>query len=106
MLQPRRVLLDMASSDVKRAMTTKRVSFEIIAPASTHVDGPRLGKVSCVGRKDVDTPNHFALGSRGAVQHLSQDTVRDHTDMKGMHTALEECEYPRQVLELHLKLNG
>ena len=45
-----------------------------------------------MGRKDVTTPDYFALSSRGAIQHLSQDTVRDHINLKGMYTALEECE--------------
>ena len=45
-----------------------------------------------MGRKDVTTPDYFALSSRGAIQHLSQDTVRDHINLKGIYTALEECE--------------
>lgn len=54
--------------------------------------GPRLGTITFKGRAPLQTPHYIALSSRGAVPHLSQDVMRKHTNIKGIHAALEDCE--------------
>lgn len=54
--------------------------------------GPRLGTLAFKGRTPLQTPHYIALSSRGAVPHLSQDVMRKHTNIKGVHVALEDCE--------------
>lgn len=62
------------------------------AAASTTL-GPRLGHLSRKGRNDILTPNYLAITSRGVVPHLSQDTLRSRTDVKGVYVALEDCKH-------------
>lgn len=54
--------------------------------------GPRLGRLA-VNKVTIDTPSFVAPASRGAVPHLSHDNLRDHTDIKGIYVALEDCTY-------------
>lgn len=81
----------MASKENQGTASAKPLSFEILAAPSTSVHDARLGKLLRIGRRGVETPNYFSLSSRGSVPHLSQDTVRDHTAITGIHTALEDC---------------
>lgn len=81
----------MASQEKQGTASTKPLSFKILAAPSTSVHEARLGKLLRIGRRGVETPNYFTLSSRGSVPHLSQDTVRDHTAIIGIHTALEDC---------------
>lgn len=66
-------------------------SFNTTVPESGD-NGSRRGNVNVQGRKTIQTPHYFALGSRGVVPHLSQDTMREHTSVTGFYTALEDCE--------------
>lgn len=59
---------------------------------TTGEDGPRLGTLSMRGRSTVQTPHYLALSSRGAVPHISQDMMQDHTAIMGIYSALEDCE--------------
>lgn len=68
--------------------TTTCLAFDLTAGE----DGPRLGTMSMRGRSTVQTPHYFALSSRGAVPHISQDMMRDHTAIMGIYSALEDCE--------------
>lgn len=68
--------------------TTKCLAFDPMAGK----DGPRLGTISMRSRSTIQTPHYFALSSRGAVPHLSQDMMRDHTAIMGIYSALEDCE--------------
>ena len=64
-------------------------SFTIL-PSGT---GPRLGRL-IVGKGHVlETPAFIAPSSRGVVPHLSHDTLKNHTQIKGVYTALEDCEF-------------
>ena len=99
-----RLTLAMAASkstSVVQSASTKQVSFEILAIDRTSRDGARLGRLTCLGRRDFETPSHFALSSRGAVPHLSQYNLRDWTNVLGVHNALEDCEYLYQPSLLH-----
>ena len=72
----------------KPTATTTCLAFDLIAVE----DGPRLGTMSMHGRDTIQTPHYFALSSRGAVPHISQDMMRDHTAITGIYSALEDCE--------------
>ena len=69
------------------------LSFRLIRSAQ-HVTsiGPRLGQLSMPARKSIDTPHYVAISSRGVVPHLSQDTMRQHTNIEAVHVGLEDCE--------------
>ena len=81
----------MAAITQERKME-KSFSFEPRALRSSDPK-PRLGTLSCQGRAAINTPHYVALTSRGTVPHLTQDMMRDNTAIKGIYTALEDCEY-------------
>ncbi|RFU31505.1 hypothetical protein B7463_g4801, partial [Scytalidium lignicola] len=64
--------------------------FEILGGVDSNVVGPRIGRMVLNGRKDVQTPNFFALSSRGAVPHITPDVISSSTDISGVHMALED----------------
>ena len=68
----------------------KTCFFELLQPLS-HEIGPRIGRLYTRGRAPMDTPHYIAVSSRGAVPHLSQDTLGQSTAIKGLYTALEDC---------------
>jgi queuine tRNA-ribosyltransferase subunit QTRTD1 len=79
---------------------TQDESFETLGSVDPSVIGPRLGRLKFEGRNELNTPNFIALTSRGAVPHMTPDVVAKHTDIRGMHMALEDCEFiPR--LRIH-----
>ncbi|KAK3327361.1 tRNA-guanine(15) transglycosylase-like protein [Cercophora scortea] len=85
--------------DVPAAMT-----FELLksVPASAAAAAAaRLGRLALGGRKSViDTPNYFAITSRGVVPHVSPDNVARHLKTGGAYMALEDfIERPQQNLE-------
>ena len=65
-------------------------SFKVVKPVN-HEVGARLGCLSFPGRQALETPDYIAVSSRGAVPHLSQDTMRDSTSIKGLYAGLEDC---------------
>ncbi len=69
----------------------KPFSFDLRTRESSNNE-LRLGALSLHGRKTVDTPHYVALTSRGTVPHLTQDMMRDNTEIQGIHVALEDCE--------------
>jgi queuine tRNA-ribosyltransferase accessory subunit len=70
------------------------LSFSIAKSAGPNTVSPRLGALIIPRRKPIQTPHFLALTSRGAVPHISQDTLRDNTNVKGVYLALEDCEAP------------
>jgi queuine tRNA-ribosyltransferase accessory subunit len=76
--------------------TGRRIMFEIVSHLDANAAGPRLGRLSLNGRRDLETPNFFAVTSRGVVPHLTPDGVSAHTRIGGVHLALEDCK--RQYL--------
>ncbi|KAH6703289.1 putative Queuine tRNA-ribosyltransferase-like protein [Leptodontidium sp. MPI-SDFR-AT-0119] len=68
----------------------KRLLFEVLSHVDPSVAGPRLGKLSLPRRKDVLTPDIFAIGSRGVVPHVTPDVLAAHTQFGGIHMALED----------------
>ena len=52
----------------------------------------RIGRFAAVGSGvSFNTPGFVAQTSRGAVPHLSGDNLRDHTDVRVVYVALEDC---------------
>ncbi|KAL2062925.1 hypothetical protein VTL71DRAFT_5997 [Oculimacula yallundae] len=78
------------SSSNESPMKDAKLSFRILSPLDPVVSGPRLGRLSLPGRKDVLTPDFFAVGSRGVVPHITPDVITDHTRFGGIHMALED----------------
>lgn len=67
--------------------------FRLLAPVvkdAASRSGPRLGRLS-INKVTLETPTFVAPASRGAVPHLSHDNLRDHTNIKGIYVALEDC---------------
>lgn len=69
-----------------------KLLFEILGYVDPSAIGPRLGRLAIAGRKDLDTPNFFAITSRGATPHMTPDIISSHTQFGGVHIALEDCE--------------
>ncbi|RFU73672.1 trna-guanine transglycosylase family [Trichoderma arundinaceum] len=67
-----------------------RKIFELIGSAAADGSAARLGKLSLPGRKAIETPNFFAVTSRGAVPHVTPDNLRKHTSVGGVYMALED----------------
>lgn len=68
-----------------------RKIFELISSAAIDGSAARLGKLSLPGKKVIDTPNFFAVTSRGAVPHLTPDNLSRHTSVSGVYMAFEDC---------------
>ncbi|PTB62837.1 tRNA-guanine transglycosylase [Trichoderma citrinoviride] len=67
-----------------------RKIFELVSSAALDGSAARLGRLSLPGKKAMDTPNFFALTSRGAVPHLTPDNLKRHTSLSGVYMALED----------------
>ncbi|KAI9760541.1 MAG: Thymidylate kinase [Chaenotheca gracillima] len=82
---------DVAQSDPDQ-LPDRMLSFQIFngTVAGPMALGARLGRLCVAGRKAIPTPNHIAITSRGAVPHISQDMMRQHTDIEGVYVALED----------------
>ncbi|TVY84056.1 Queuine tRNA-ribosyltransferase accessory subunit [Lachnellula suecica] len=68
----------------------KGLFFEILSAFDVGAVGPRLGRLGVKGRRDLETPSFLAISSRGAVSHLSPDVVSAHSQIGGVHMALED----------------
>ena len=69
----------------------KEPFFEILSHIQSG-NGPRLARLSLEGRNQINTPNFFAISSRGVLPHLTPDAISAHTQVRGVHMALEDCE--------------
>ncbi|CZR56460.1 related to queuine-tRNA ribosyltransferase [Phialocephala subalpina] len=67
-----------------------RLAFEVLTQVDHSVIAPRLGRLSVPGRKDLETPNFFAITSRGAAPHMTPDVISSRTQFGGVHMALED----------------
>lgn len=68
----------------------KSLVFEILSQIDPNVLGPRLGKLVIPERRPLETPNFFAITSRGVIPHISPDIIAAHTQIGGVHMALED----------------
>lgn len=70
--------------------------FRLLAPAVKETisqPSARLGRL-LLNNVSIDTPSFIAPASRGTIPHLSQDNLQDHTNIKGIYIALEDCNPP------------
>ena len=91
--RPLRTSVSMAShkQEARFSRPIKPITFEVTSPL-TKENELRLGTLSMPGRHAIQTPHYIALSSRGAVPHISQDMMREHTAIKSIYAALEDCE--------------
>lgn len=64
--------------------------FETLKTAGGEGLAARLGRLVLPNRQAVDTPNYFAVASRGVVPHLTPDTVARHGGLTGAYMAMED----------------
>ncbi|XXH00832.1 hypothetical protein Hte_007183 [Hypoxylon texense] len=64
--------------------------FNVLKNVAADGSVPRVGQLALPKRKRIDTPNFFALSSRGAIPHMTPDVISKHTDLNGSYMALED----------------
>lgn len=69
--------------------------FDILKTIASDAVTARLGRLSLPRRDAVDTPNFFAVTSRGVLPHLTPDNIHRYGDFKGVYMAMEDCKPPR-----------
>lgn len=67
--------------------------FDILRAAAGDGTAARLGRLALPRRQTVDTPNYFAVTSRGTVPHLTPDTIAKYASFSGAYMAMEDCEF-------------
>ena len=68
--------------------------FTVNTPDTITADNnARTGTLTLKGRTGIETPNFLAIASRGVVPHITPDVILEHTAMRGVHMALEDCEF-------------
>lgn len=70
----------------------EHVMFTVLKNVAVDGSVPRVGQLALPKRKRIDTPNFFALSSRGAIPHMTPDVISKHTELNGSYMALEDCE--------------
>jgi queuine tRNA-ribosyltransferase len=65
--------------------------FDLLKAGLADGAGARLGRLAFSGSRNVDTPNFFAITSRGAVPHVTPDNLSKHVPFQGTYIALEDC---------------
>jgi queuine tRNA-ribosyltransferase subunit QTRTD1 len=83
----------MAADTLSQSQLKKSMSFETAISVTQKDSNARLGTIKVAGRTDIETPNFFAVGSRGVVPHLTPDVIAAHTQFSGIHMALEDCTF-------------
>ncbi|KAI1772985.1 tRNA-guanine transglycosylase [Hypoxylon cercidicola] len=66
------------------------VMFNVLKNVAMDGGVPRVGQLALPKRKRIDTPNFFALTSRGAIPHMTPDVITKHTEVSGSYMALED----------------
>jgi len=67
------------------------MAFEVLKAAIIDGSAARLGRLALAGRRAIDTPNYFAVTSRGVVPHMTPDNVGKYLHTGGAYMALEDC---------------
>lgn len=79
--------------DSNGAEAIKSMKFQVLKAAAAG-DGvaARLGRLALPQRQAIETPNFFAVTSRGVVPHLTPDTIARYGRFPGVYMAMEDCE--------------
>ncbi|KAB5575984.1 tRNA-guanine(15) transglycosylase-like protein [Coniochaeta sp. 2T2.1] len=64
--------------------------FELLKVGLADGAGARLGRLAFSGSRAVETPNFFAITSRGAIPHVTPDNLEKHVPVQGTYIALED----------------
>jgi len=84
--------------DAVNGLHVAQLPEEMLKFVAEHCNGPetrfRLGRLIWRGQKIINTPHYVATTSRGAIPHLSGDTVQKHTQISAAYVALEDCTFP------------
>lgn len=67
--------------------------FETLKASGAEGLAARLGRLVLPQRQAVDTPNYFAVTSRGVIPHLTPDTIARHGSVTGAYMAMEDSEF-------------
>ncbi|TAQ83979.1 hypothetical protein B7494_g7702 [Chlorociboria aeruginascens] len=69
-----------------------KLNFEILNSLESNATGirTRLGRLSIPGRRPLETPNFIAISSRGVIPHMTPDIIASHTQINGVHMAIED----------------
>ncbi|TGO23255.1 hypothetical protein BPAE_0138g00080 [Botrytis paeoniae] len=67
-----------------------RLGFQILNTLDHNASGPRIGRITLEGRKDLETPDFLAITSRGVIPHMTPDVIAAHAKVPGVHFALED----------------
>ncbi|APA05934.1 hypothetical protein sscle_01g007040 [Sclerotinia sclerotiorum 1980 UF-70] len=70
--------------------SSTRLGFQILSTLDHNTSGPRLGRITVEGRKDLETPDFLAITSRGVIPHMTPDVIAAHARLPGVHFALED----------------
>ena len=68
-----------------------KLTFQVVSHVESSTTGARLGRLCVSNRKDLETPNFLAIGSRGVVPHMTPDVIASSSEIGGVHMALEDC---------------
>ncbi|KAL8656333.1 MAG: hypothetical protein Q9210_000323 [Variospora velana] len=74
---------------VENTFTSATLGFDLSEVSSSGCI-LRRGRLSLKGREPIDTPCYLPPSSRGCVPHITQDTARSNTGIKGIYIALED----------------
>lgn len=69
------------------------LEFQILTALDHGTSGPRLGRLTVEGRKDLETPGFLAITSRGVIPHMTPDVIAAHARLPGVYFALEDCRF-------------
>lgn len=69
--------------------------FDVLKAVTGDGATARLGRLALPCRDAVDTPNFFAVASRGAVPHLTPDNIAKYGRFPGVYMAMEDRGFPR-----------
>lgn len=87
-------LLQLIMSDSNGAEGMK---FDILKPVAAAAAGDgvaaRLGRLTLPQRQAIETPNFFAVTSRGVVPHLTPDTIARYGRFPGVYMAVEDSRF-------------
>ncbi|KAK1453776.1 tRNA-guanine transglycosylase [Colletotrichum melonis] len=77
-------------SDAEKVDGAEGMIFAILKKSLDGTTAARLGKLSVPKRKPIDTPNYYAVASRGVLPHVTPDNLKKHAPFSGAYMALED----------------
>lgn len=69
------------------------MKFDILKTIASDGVTARLGRLALPRREAIDTPNFFAVTSRGVLPHVTPDNLARYAKFPGVYMAMEDCEF-------------